>query len=96
MKPLPLNLTQKFIQAFFSNSKVIFRRVPPISGIPNSVEVNEKGLFMFVSCLYGVCQMGLIPVTFNFGGELIYPEAEECSHNFWRRGKLSYGKCVAN
>ena len=35
---------------------------------------------MFVSCLYGVCQMGLIPVTFNFGGELIYPEAEECSN----------------
>ena len=23
--------------------------------------------------------MGLIPVTFNFGGELIYPEAEKCS-----------------
>ena len=34
---------------------------------------------MAVSCFYGVCQMGLIPVTFNFGGELIYPEAEECS-----------------
>ena len=54
-------------------------------GIPNSVEVNEKGLFMFVSCLYGVCQMGLIPVTFNFGGELIYPEAEECSLNSGNR-----------
>jgi len=24
--------------------------------------------------------MGLIPVTFNFGGELIYPEAEERSY----------------
>ena len=50
----------------------------------SSVWVDEKDLFMFVSCLYGVCQMGLIPVTFNFGGELIYPEAEERSNILWK------------
>jgi len=43
------------------------------------VQFGNKDLFMFVSCLYGLCQMGLIPVTFNFGGELIYPEAESTS-----------------
>lgn len=43
------------------------------------VKFGNKSLFLFISSLFGLCQMGLIPVTFSFGGELVYPEPESTS-----------------
>ena len=43
------------------------------------LQLGSKTAFIIVAAFYGPCQMGLTPVTLNFGGELVYPEAESTS-----------------
>ena len=69
-RPIRVDQSESILRSELTNQNRFWDQSWPI-------RIDSKDLFMFVSCLYGLCQMGLIPVTFNFGGELIYPEAEE-------------------